>query len=66
MKEKKSVPFSAKLLFQNPGLKFSIIFRCTVVDSPVLPPKCISAWHSPLTAGSHLPPENAGYSLITA
>ena len=32
MKEKKSVLLSAKLLFENPGLDFSFICRCTVVD----------------------------------
>lgn len=37
MKEKKSVPLSAKLLFQNPGLKFSFLFRCTLVDQRQAP-----------------------------
>lgn len=60
MKEEESVLLSAKLLFGNPGLNFSFIFCCTVVDqrqAPLLPPMSISAWYSPLTAGSHLPPE---------
>lgn len=54
MKEKKFVSLSAKLLFQNPGLNFSFIFRCTVVDQRQAPCTPIEAWHSPLTTGIHL------------
>lgn len=37
MTERKFVPLSTKLLFQNPGLNCSFIFRCTVVDQRQAP-----------------------------
>lgn len=56
------------LLFTNPWVEvllFSAI-QLASVKRPVLILKCISAWYYHLTAGSHLPPENAGYFPISA
>lgn len=69
MKEKKFVSLRAKLLIQNPGLSFSFIFRCTVVDQRQAPCTPIEVYLCVAFSSHHRYPSPSGkgcYSFITA